>query len=277
MIQLPGHVTPSAITLEKLRDYQGQIDKLGTFEEKSDKAKTVFSSKNKIGNKVFDEIKVQLTNMCSGARRCVYCEDSVADEVEHIHPKDLYPEMCFRWDNYVYACGSCNGPKNNKFAVFRSDDGEFQVVNPPRGQRATAPPAGEDALINPRKENPLDFCMLDLESTFKFVVIADEGSREYKKANYTYYEVLRLNEREFLREARKNAFGNYKARLYEYTYKKKNGSAKIELDKMIEGIKSESHPTVWKEMQRYHVKGWLHNIDKDLDTLFIQSPESIEW
>lgn len=274
MIQLPENITPSATTLEKLKDYQEQIDKLGTFEEKSDKAKTMFSSKNK---KVFDEIKVQLTNMCSGARRCVYCEDSVADEVEHIHPKDLYPEMCFRWDNYVYACGSCNGPKNNKFAVFRSDNGEFQIVNPPRGQRATAPPVGEDALINPRKENPLDFCELDLEFTFQFVVIADEGTRGYAKASYTYNEVLRLNEREFLRIARKNAFGNYKARLYEYTYKKKNGSAQIELDKMIEGIKSESHPTVWKEMQRYHVKGRLHKIDKELETLFIQSPEAIGW
>jgi hypothetical protein len=151
-------------------------------------------------------------------------------------------------------------------------------VNPPRGQRrATAPPAGEDVLINPRKENPLDFCMLDLKFTFKFVVIADKETREYEKAWYTYNEVLRLNEREFLREARKNAYGNYKARLYEYTNKKKNGSEQRELDNMIEGIKSESHPTVWKEMQRHHVKGWLQQIDQNLDTLFIQSPEAIEW
>jgi 5-methylcytosine-specific restriction endonuclease McrA len=277
MIQLPNKISPEKSILDKLKEYQTEIDSLGSFSLKSAKAKNSFSNKNKIGNKVFDAIKIKLTEMCSGARRCVYCEDSVGDEVEHIHPKDLFPNLCFDWDNYVYACGNCNGPKNNKFAIFRKDTGVLQNVNPEKGVSASEPPIGEAVMINPRIENPLEYCMLDLTSTFKFVIIAKQGSKENQKADYTYNEVLRLNDREFLRKARESAYGNYIARLYEYTDQKSKGAVKAKLDKMINGIKNEAHPTVWKEMQRQHLKGILKLINKDLDELFIQSPESLSW
>jgi len=48
----------------------------------------------------------------------MYCEDSAAVEVEHHHPKAHYPELAFAWENYLYACGPCNRPKNSKFAIF---------------------------------------------------------------------------------------------------------------------------------------------------------------
>lgn len=277
MIQLARNIQPPKKIIDKLKKYQDEIDVLGTFELRNEKAKDLFPKRNKIGNVVFDEIKVKLTEMCSGARRCVYCEDSVADEVEHIHPKDLYPNFCFHWDNYVYACGNCNGPKNNKFAIFRHDNGRFHEVNPPRGTKATEPPAGSDALINPRIEDPLDFCMLDLSSTFKFVVIKSPGTEEAHKADYTFNKVLRLNEREFLRKARENAYTNYKSRLGYYSSEKFKGSAQSKLDELIENLKQEAHPTVWKEMQRQHTKGILINIDKDLDELFVKSPEALNW
>jgi len=268
MIQLAQNINPAKAIIDTLKEYQGEIDNLPTFELRSNKAKDVFSTRNKIGNVVFDAVKVKLTEMCSGARRCVYCEDSVADEVEHIHPKDLYPNFCFHWDNYVYACGNCNGPKNNKFAIFRNYDGNFHQVNPPRGTKATQPPAGVDALINPRIEDPLDFCML---------VIKKAGTTDAQKAEYTFNEVLRLNEREFLRKARENAYTNYKSRLGYYTSEKLNGTAQSKLDRLIENLKQEAHPTVWKEMQRQHSKGILKSIDKYLDDLFVKSPEALKW
>ena len=156
MIQLLSNISPSTSTLNKLKEYQGEIDSLHSFELKSEKAKDIFPKKNRVGNIVFDEIKIKLEEMCSGARRCVYCEDSVGDEVEHIHPKDLFPNLCFHWDNYVYACGNCNGPKSNKFAIFRIDNGAFQILNPPKGAKASEPPDGNDAMINPRIEDPLN-------------------------------------------------------------------------------------------------------------------------
>lgn len=277
MIQLPANIEPAEAIMGKLIEYQRGINALGTFKLRSEKAKDIFSQKNKIGNQVFDAIKIKLTEMCSGARRCVYCEDSVGDEVEHIHPKDLFPGLCFDWNNYVYACGNCNGPKNNKFAIFRSDNGDFYPVNPPRGQSAVEPPPGEDTMINPRRENPLDFCMLDLVSTFQFVIIKESGTKDHIRADYTFNEVLRLNEREFLRQARKNAYINYKSRLGYYNSEKEKHANPDKLIKLMENLKQEAHPTVWKEMQRQHLQGILMNIDKDLDDLFIKSPEALIW
>lgn len=276
MIQLPTHITPDAAIITKLAAYQNEINSLASFTDKSEKAKAIFPIRNRIGNVVFDAIKIKLTEMCSGARRCMYCEDSMADEVEHIHPKDLYPEMCFRWENYLYACGNCNGPKNNKFAIFRNDNGQFYIVNPPRGQQAVQPPEGEDAMINPRIENPLNFCMLDL-LTFDFVVIPNLNPKDFQKADYTFKEVLRLNEREPLRLARENAYDNYKSRLDSYTNCKLNDPNSPKLERMKSNLKREAHPTVWKEMQRQHQMGILQKQDTDLDTLFITSPEALLW
>ena len=68
-------------------------------------AKTLFKSRNRKENRTFAAVRKELADLCSGSRRCMYCDDSVADEVEHFRPKDLYPEVVFAWMNYLYACG----------------------------------------------------------------------------------------------------------------------------------------------------------------------------
>lgn len=278
MIKLSLNISPDKEHLDNLLQWQKEIDTVHTFKERSEKAKNLFSSKNKKGNKTFDAIKVKLTAMCSGAERCVYCEDSKADEVEHVFPKDLYPGKCFDWNNYVYACGTCNGPKNNKFAVFRSDNGAFQLVNKKVNDELLEPVPGEAALINPRNDDPMDYCILDIKETFKFVILAKEGTKEHQKAFYTYNEVLRLNEqREYLRQARKTAYQNYKSRLFHYRVEKDNGASKAELQILTDNLKVEAHPTVWKEMQRWHLKNILVKVDKVLDDLFLVVPESLQW
>lgn len=279
MIQLPDHIHPAPKTLETLKKYQSDVDIQPTFEARSDLAKNIFPKRNKKHNSAFNDVKKALTLMCSGTRRCVYCEDSVADEVEHICPKDLYPELCFVWLNYVYACGTCNGPKSNKFAIFRSDNGLFQSVRPLAGQKTAPPPQGMHVLINPRIENPMDYCILDLSKTFKFVILAPDGTDEHKRADYAFNEVLRLNdeEKEYLRKARKNAYDNYSSRLYRYHDRKSKGASQTELEKIIEGIREESHPTVWREIQRYHKEGWLLEVDQTLDQMLIACPEALTW
>lgn len=277
MILLPNHIQPSTNALDKLQQYQAQVDALATFTERSEKAKSLFSSTNKIGNVTFDEVKEKLIAMCPGVRRCMYCEDSVADEVEHIRPKSLYPGDCFKWENYLYACGNCNGPKNDKFAIFRQSDGAFVSVNTPRGTPIVEPPAGEDVLINPREENPLDYCILDIGETFKFVVLKPTGSKEAQRAEYTFNEVLRLNKRAFLVEARKNAYENYKNRLRSYHAEKQGVANQHKLSNMIKGIQTEAHPTVWKEMQRYYTRGWLGRTDMELWELFNNNTEALKW
>ena len=99
----------------KLAEYQADVDAQSTYKAQVVRAKSRFSLRNRKTNVAFVAVRDKLTKMCSGARRCMYCEDSVADEVEHFKPKDLYPEVVFAWMNYLYACGPCNGPKNNQF------------------------------------------------------------------------------------------------------------------------------------------------------------------
>lgn len=112
MIRLPDWQLPSE-ALTKLAEYQQEIDALPDYAARVERAKASWKTRNRKGDPTFDAVKQSLTEMCSGARRCAYCEDSLADEVEHFRPKDLYPEVVFAWANYLYTCGPCNGPKNN--------------------------------------------------------------------------------------------------------------------------------------------------------------------
>lgn len=269
MIQLSNKIKPSQGVLDGLAVYQSLI--VGSFTERQALAKTKFASYNKIGNPNFDAVKTALTAMCSGSKRCAYCEDAPADEVEHIYPKHLYPDKTFDWCNYLYACGTCNGPKNNKFAVFDVKTGS--IIHLDGKNEATD---GIALFINPRKENGMDFCKLNLLS-FHFEITAPKGSFDYQSADYTFNTVLRLNtQREYLREARANAYGMYKMRLA-YYFKNKSIVPKAQLNKMIAQLQKESHITVWKEMQRAYNKGILSKLDTELNNLFHALPEALNW
>ncbi len=274
MIQLEN-LSLSSSTSRSLRQYQAEVDGEPDFPSRVAKAKKIWPSKKQ--NKPFEEIKTKLTTMCAGAKRCCYCEDSAADEIEHIFPKNIYPEKTFVWENYLYACGPCNGPKNDNFAVFDLQNGALMDVTPPRNmpgkppQVLTPPKAGDPVLINPRKENPLDFLFLDLKDTFHFIEWEDdETTRSYKRAEYTI-ELLKLNTRDLLPQARSEAYGDYKARLAHYIIRKNNGAPASELAKMKRGILSKQHPTVWAEMKRQQDK------ISELKALFDQAPEALEW
>ncbi|MES2387002.1 MAG: HNH endonuclease [Bacteroidota bacterium] len=263
-----------------LAAYQGKVDAEPDFAKKSSLGKRLFSAANKKGSPVFDAVKLKLKEMCSGAQRCVYCEDSYADEVEHIYPKSLYPEHCFSWDNYIYVCGQCNVAKNNNFAVFRDDTGLFEKVNPKPGTVISRPPPGIAVLINPRTEDAMDYLFLDLGGTFEFVNLADEGTIEYDRADYTLNTILGLNDSghgEALRIQRRNYYGSYSARLAQYNSQKEKDASDPDLKKLITELQGESHPTVWKEIQRHFKLGLLEQINKELNNLFLASPEALTW
>lgn len=276
MIRLDSSIRPDDQVLGQLAAWQAGI--VGTFSERSELAKSEFSKRNKRGNPTFNAIKDKLTLQCSGARKCVYCEESVADEVEHIYPKDLFPDRVFSWENYVYACGTCNGPKRNKFAIFRSDNGRFQKLNPPEWPIGTEPMPGTSVMIDPRNEDPLSFAFLDLKDTFKYVALPGLDDKGLKRFEFTYEEVLRLNDvdREYLRRGREEAFGDYRDRVVAYAVQKHKGAAPARLGKLIKAIRMKAHPTVWKEIQRYHRNGWLVRVDADLDQHLLNCPELMD-
>jgi len=270
MIQTPSHINPEVNSFADLANWQSIIDSEPTYETQIKKAKDSWGK----SNQTMDDVKEKLRLLSNNTYRCNYCEDSYSDEVEHIFPKDIYPELTFVWDNYVYACGPCNGPKSNNFNLVDPNTITLQDVTPPRrkppGYVYVRPPAYKAALIDPRKENPLQFIMLDIVDTFYFLSSTDNSNEEELRANYTI-DVLRLNEREPLVLGRKQAFGNFRARLVEYDQSKRNGVAQIELNSMISNIKESNHITVWEEMKRWH------QMVPALNTLFTNNPEALNW
>lgn len=51
----------------------------------------------------------------SSYRKCAFCEgfpeDNSSIEVEHFHPKSLYPHETFCWENFLPCCRKCNSSK----------------------------------------------------------------------------------------------------------------------------------------------------------------------
>lgn len=269
MIRLPDlELTPRSKGY--LERWQKAIDDLPGYAARVAEGKRKFESRNDRDNLTFREVRATLTRMCQGARRCGYCEDSVADEVEHIMPKDLYPEAVFRWDNYLYACGPCNGPKNNRFAILAGTPAALMDVTRPDGAPIAPPMHGAPALINPRNEDPLDFLFLDLQNTFIFNPMDDLDAEGALRAEYTI-DVLRLNTRDYLVQARRTAFGTYRARLIEYIDAKQSGASQSQLDRHRDELLLVGHQTVWREMQRQH------SLHPSLASLFARSPETLSW
>lgn len=265
MIQLPNNISPSQDCLNTLATFQAEIDKLPSYLDKTNCVENEW--RNKSRRVAFNEVKEKLNEMCQGAKRCMYCEDSAADEVEHIYPKRLYPDKTFVWDNYLYACGTCNGPKQTKFALFLPQNATYTEITPSNA----APPNGDMVLINPRTENGMDFLMLDLIDTFQFVIISEDSTQEYQKGEYSL-KILHLNDRDELCKARKNAYNNYKARLTAYIYQRDiENIAETELQNLVSELKEEGHKTVWREMQRLNLS------IPELKKLFEQIPEALTW
>ncbi|RKH51255.1 hypothetical protein [Corallococcus llansteffanensis] len=269
MIRLPNFPLPEP-TQSRLVGYQHEIDSLPDYATRVERAKARFSSLNKKGDPTFDSVKATLSSMCAGVQRCAYCEDSLADEVEHIRPKSLYPDLVFVWMNYLYACGPCNGPKSNRFAVFAQDTGVFTDVERRRGAPVLPPVAGQPVLLDPRVDDPTAFMSLDLQDTFWFIPSAKLGTVEKRRATYTI-DLLGLNRREALPRERRAAYRDYRAHLVQYIHERQQGQPPDHLSRLEQGIRTRQHPTVWREMKRQH------QLIPDLKRLFEAAPEALGW
>lgn len=269
VIQLPDVPLP-AMAMRRLYTLQREIDQIADYADRVREAKESFARRNRASDPTFREVRSTLAKMCAGARRCGYCEDSAADEVEHIKPKDLYPDATFVWENYLYACGPCNGPKNNRFGVFSATTGEFVDVTRKRGGLVLPPEPGEIVLIDPRSEVPLQFMDLDLIDTFYFLPTGQAGSKDYERADYTI-RVLRLNSRDLLPAARREAYKSYRARLFEYIRMQERDAPEAKRNYLIDALRRMGHPTVWQQMKRQR------HLVEELRVLFEQAPEALGW
>ncbi|MBZ4376598.1 hypothetical protein [Corallococcus sp. AS-1-6] len=269
MIHLPNLPLPEPANTQ-LKGYQQEIDSLPDYAMQVERAKERFSNLNKKGHPTFDAVKATLSKMCVGVQRCAYCEDSLADEVEHIRPKALYPELTFAWMNYLYACGPCNGPKNNRFAVFAQGTGVHTDVGRRRNAPVVPPVPGTPVLLDPRVEDPMDFMSLEIRQTFLFTATAAPGTVAYQRAKYTI-ELLGLNSRESLPRTRCHAYRDFLMHLRGYVQDRAHGHAPEHLQHLAHDIQTRQHATVWREMKRQH------QLIPELKRLFEAAPEALGW
>lgn len=278
MLRIADRVLPAG-TLETLAQLQAKVDAGADYAARVALAKSQWDGKTSSQAKkaAFHSIKSNLDRMCVGPRRCAYCEDSLADEIEHILPKNLFPEATFRWSNYLFACGPCNGPKSNRYGVV--DGGAVVEFIRRRGDPIVPPPAGPTGCIDPRSEDPLTLLDLDLggqtsdgelfAGTFNFMPAEHLGADDLARAAFSI-DVLGLN-REVMCVARANAFGGFRARLVEYRTVREQGGNEATLIRLRDDLLNTHHLTVFAEMRRQRASL------PEIDGLFAVIPEALTW
>ncbi len=69
------------------------------------------------GNYKHSDNKIALRN--ASFDKCIYCESKISHvyygDIEHIKPKEKFPELKFYWENLGFVCAKCNGIKKSKF------------------------------------------------------------------------------------------------------------------------------------------------------------------
>lgn len=224
---------------------QAVIDAAADYPTKVSTADALWDKKS---TTIFAEIRAFLDTLCSGARRCHYCEDSAADEIEHIYPKKYYPERTFLWSNYLFACGPCNGSsKGDQWAVVLPNGAVEHLVRR-RGDPVVVPPAGTPLFIDPRVDDPTAFMEFD-PGTGYFVAYGNPGEPNYERAKYTL-DVLGLNKRDYLSRARRNAYSSYVNSIVAFIEKKRGGADAGELARRSKEINEAPHRSIFVEIGR---------------------------
>lgn len=232
----------SHTTLNDLLGRQAEVDAEINHEARYKKAKDLFGRKTP--KRAFDEVKSVLAQHSPAGSACFYCERDRYRDIEHVRPKRHYPELCFDWNNYVYACTICNqDAKKDKFAVF---DRGGNVISFDRSLAFDQPvPDGESVLIDIRLEDPLDYLQLDLR-TGRFVAIGI-SARDKVRGEYTR-DLFNLDN-DVLARIRQQAVAHFTDYIVRYVKSKQEGNEEA-ASRLISEILELPHPTVLVEMRR---------------------------
>ncbi len=134
--------------------------------------------KSFLKTKARSAIDVQLNRYTRG--KCVYCEQTAAQDIEHYYLKSRYPDRMFDWENLLRGCKNCNQFKRDAFPLDE---------------------AGHPLLLDPCVDEPLDFFVWDLR-TGTIGVATDPDRRRRAEATR---DNLRLNLESYREERRAKA------------------------------------------------------------------------
>lgn len=256
----PGE--PSTEVLAELARLQRELDALPTYPQRVRAAVDQWHSRRQLS--IFRRVEEALAALCSGAERCMFCEDNAGNQIEHFRPRSLYPGLAYAWVNYLYACGQCNLKKGDRFAIF-STSGDVLKLSASDKE----PEHGPSVLIDPRHDDPLDYLQLDLKGGPLFVEKHTSGAACHR-ARYTI-DSLGLNTRTALVGARRVAYEDYVSRLKAYIHDRSRGADAARLEHSYRALQRRGHFAVWREMKRQH-----QQID-ELRILFEEIPEALAW
>ncbi len=267
MIRASVATLPDA-TLTDLLTWQGEVDGAGDYAARIEAAEVEF--KRRRPQAPFRPVISALTAMCSGSQRCMYCEDNCADEVEHHHPKALYPELVFAWANFLFACSRCNRRKSTRFPLFAPSPPTIVTFVPVNAKQPLPPPAGISVLLDPRRDDPHAFLRLDLRDTFQFRAAAAKGSVEHLRASKTI-EVLGLNDRSELRKHREAVYESHLSHLHRAAAARRDPARVAEVTRIRNAVHGLSCGIVWFEMKRRRSE------ISEVGAAFAAIPEALDW
>lgn len=211
--------------------------------------------------------------------RCVYCQDNVGREIDHLRPKTLHPQLAFWWSNLIPACGVCGdrAHKGARDAILddSAPDGWREITRPPKRRSAgdppvQPPPPGPTAWWNPRLADPLRAMKLDIvDESFQFIVTATAGSAEHARASWTL-AALKLNTRSALVRQRRAAYGGYLRWLGAVVDAHGRGD-QAGLANLRADLADQNQPVVWAEMKRQRADL------SEVDQLVNQYPAVLTW
>ena len=292
MIQLVSKELTDS-TEQRLNELQAEVNTEVSFAAKVSKAKSKWNGKNSsnAGEKAFNEVYDTLKTMCVSDGACNYCENDEGGDIEHIAPKSFFPEQAFVWDNYLLACKTCNtGYKLDKCWVLDSAGKKHET------KRGVKPNHVTHAFINPRVENPNQYMLLNLESfTYDLSPLVEDADLVSKNKVECTLAILKLNERELLIQARKNAAIYFYERMHRLSkivqVESHNELSPLltpydsvqeekDLDNIKEyykksfknDIQKHQHPSVW-----YAIKKVARLTDSKWEALFQAVPEALYW
>ena len=135
MRTLPQRSSLPAATSRKLKTLTDAIQRLKDDERKAEAARLYENARQAVW---FEPVIEALRVLSGVTERCMFCSGSESSNVEHFHPKAIFPELALLWENLLWICWRCNHLKRDDF-----------------------PLAVDDKLINPLEENVWDFFRID--------------------------------------------------------------------------------------------------------------------